>query len=813
MNVQDSTHPSGKARVTNRYSRFEHCETDQSIPSRFDKQVAENPQRTAIAHGDQSVSYGDLNAASNRFAHAILARCGAGAKPVGLLVTQGIDLVCAILGILKAGKFYVPIDAALPEQSLREILDDAQADLVVADGRHVSLAQNLMADGSRVLAITDIDQSSTLSNPEIDIAPDARAYIYFTSGSTGRPKGVADSHRNVLHNVMRYTNSLHIASDDRMTLLQSPSFSGAVSSLFGALLNGATVYPFDLKADGWSRIAHWLNQNQITIYHSVPSIFRLLERSGSTFPSVRMIRLEGDQASLADIELYHKCFSTDCLLVNGWGATECGIIRQYFMNQQTRLEGNVVPIGYGVEDMEVFLVDDTGQPVAAGEIGEMAVRSRFLAEGYWRQPDLTATAFSIDPQDGERRVFRTGDMARMHADGCVESLGRKNMDAKIRGTRVEVSDIEAALIQMPEIDQAVAVIHPGPYGENRLIAYVVPRGDARLTVSAIRKHLVPVLPELLIPSAFVTLSVLPKTKHGKIDRRALAEPDISRPQLDDAYVAPRNDIERQLADVWARVLNLDRVGIYDSFLELGGHSLKAFEILSRVYEVLGVELTLDVMFSSPTVAKSAEMVQSMSVNASAQTRSKIVPINRGDSGDSEGPLPLSSAQHGLWIDDQFAPGQATYNMHLAIRITGPLQYELLQQALGEVVRRHETLRSRFESYGGSERVIIDETSPMTLPTIDLRNVNGKELEDRIARHAREHASEPFDLAKGPLFKFELLVVNDCDHVLLLNVHHIVSDGWSMGLLIEELMKLYDAAVAGRPLLLAPLPIQYVDYAD
>jgi amino acid adenylation domain-containing protein len=577
----------------------------QSLPERFEWQVQRVPHRLAVQTASHQLTYAMLNRLANRIAHAILARRGPAVEPVALLLDQGAPLIAAILGILKAGKLYVALDHTYPQAQLADMLVDAQPGLMITNQQHMALASALWPHHNGVLNLDRLDSSLSTANPALTIAPDALAYIFYTSGSTGRPKGVVDTHRNVLHNIMRYTNSLRICAEDRLTLLQSCSFSGSVSSLFCALLNGAAVLPFDVRAQGLHTLAAWLRQEGLTIYHSVPSIFRQVATAGEAFPALRLIRLEGDQASWRDIELYQQHFPATCVLVNGLGATECGLVRQFFVEQTTPVTGSVVPIGYAVDDMEILLLDDTGQEVPIGEIGEIAVCSRYLAAGYWGRPDLTAAAFQTDAHDAERRTYHTGDLGRLRPDGCLEHLGRKNFQHKIRGHRVEVADIETALLTHSAIRDAVVVTHAEPPHEARLIAYIVPTTGTAPTVSTLRRHLVERLPEYMLPAVYMVLAALPLDANGKVARRLLPAPKVQRAHLETPYVPPSTPFEEKLAALWADVLQLECVGIHDHFVELGGDSLSATQLLARVLDAFQLTLPLRSLLEATTVAEMA----------------------------------------------------------------------------------------------------------------------------------------------------------------------------------------------------------------
>ena len=541
-----------------------------------------------------------LDRSANGVARALLSVGEPLPGPVVLLIEQGPALVAGILGVLKAGGVYVPLETTHTAGHVTTVVNEARAGLVLADAAGAKLA----ADAAPGIPVVRVDEALAACGAERlgrAVEPDAPAYIYYTSGSTGRPKGVVDTHRNVLHNVMRYTNSLGIDRDDRLTLLQSPSFSGAVSSLFGALLNGAAVFPYDLRRLGTAGLGRWLVRERITIYHSVPGLFRLAAGGAAAFPDLRLIRLEGDQMSRRDWALFRERFPHDCVLVNGLGATECGLVRQFFIDPSMPPPDGVVPIGYPVEDMEIQVMDEAGRPVAVGEVGEIVVRSRFLAPGYHGRPDLTANAFTPDPAEPGIRTYRTGDLGRLHPDGCLDHLGRRDARLKIRGQWVDLAEVEAALLGAPGVHEAAVRVHDGATGEPRLVAYIVPREETGPATGAVRAHLAARLSSAAVPATFVTLARLPLTRNGKIDRAALPSPSSERPELETEFVAPRTGLERAIAAMWTEVLELEEIGVYDDFFELGGDSLGLSRVHGRLQNLIGAELSIAALFEHLTI--------------------------------------------------------------------------------------------------------------------------------------------------------------------------------------------------------------------
>jgi amino acid adenylation domain-containing protein len=591
------------------FVRFEGAEIEQSIHARFERQVDQHPDRLAVRTARHSYTYRQLDALANRVAHGILARRGEGSEPIGLLMQQGAPLIGAILGVLKAGKLYVPIDPSDPAERNAFTMSDAGAVLVLADDAGEAAAAD-MSRRDTVAMFDDLVSAQPEASPALVVSPDAAAYIYYTSGSTGRPKGVWDVHRNVLHNIMRYTNALEIRADDRLTLLQSPTFSGAVSSMFNALLNGAAVFPYDALKQGLGRpLGEWLVREEITMYHSVPLIFRSFLRGGTRFPTIRIIRLEGDAATKVDVALYKEHFEEHCRLVNGLGATETGISRQFFLDIGTSLADGVVPIGYATQDMHGAVIDEDGREAGVGVVGEITVRSRFLAPGYWNRDDLTTASFLSGPAGTGERIYRTGDIGRMREDGCLEYLGRKDRGFKIRGNRVEPAEVERALLTLDVVRETAVVTREDVPGNPRLVAYIVPAVPPGAPVPQLRRGLAALLPQYMIPTRFVFLDRLPVSANGKVDRQALPGPDETPLERATEYVPPRDDIEVQLVKVWEELLQTFPIGVTDNFFDVGGDSLSAAALVAEMERMTTTALPPSTVVEAPTIAQLATVVR------------------------------------------------------------------------------------------------------------------------------------------------------------------------------------------------------------
>lgn len=597
-------HPSGT------FIPFGKEEIGQSIPSRFEKIVEMCFERIAIKAKDHTLTYEALNQMANRIAWAILERRGKREEPIALLFEQGASAIIAILAVLKAGRIYVPLDPSFPSARLAYILEDSQASLIVTNNKNFSMAQQLAQNMRQLINIDEINALS-IENPRRSISPDTFACILYTSGSTGQPKGVVQNHRKVLYDVMQQTNVLHISAGDRLALLHSYCYSASLWEIFPALLNGAGVFPFNLKEEGPVNLVKWLAHEEITISGARSHILRhcVTALTGKEqFPNLRLIHAGGDNVYKRDVELYKKHFPSGSILVVRLGANETGTVRQYFIDKNTEIVGARVPVGYPVEGKEVMLLGDDGTQVAFNQIGEIAVKSRYLSPGYWRRPDLTQTKFLPDPNGGDERIYLTGDLGRMRPDGCLEYLGRKDFRVKIRGYTIEVAEVEAALRAMEIFKEAVVVAREDRADNKRLIAYVVVNDKPPPTTSTLRRSLAETLPAYMVPSGFVLMDALPLLPNGKIDRRALPAPSLSRPELDTPFVAPRTPIEKLLAAIWTEILGLDQLGIHDNFLDLGGHSLMATQIISRVINRFRVELPVKSLLEAPTVAEMAAVI-------------------------------------------------------------------------------------------------------------------------------------------------------------------------------------------------------------
>jgi amino acid adenylation domain-containing protein len=596
-----------------------------SLAERFTHVVSRLPDAWAIVDRDVAWTYAELNDRSERLAGEIQQDGSADRGPVLLLFDQTAKAISAMIACVRIGRPYVPLSRSSPQSRIDHIRANSAATLLLTETSCEEMAREISSNGLPVLDVEMLSPSTQRASATPPVSADAIVWILYTSGSTGIPKGVMQTHRNVLHFVQNYTQGLELSGDDRIALLYSYTSNAANHEIFSALLNGAAIYPYDVKQLGVGPLADWIERMGITIYSSVPTLFRYLVeslRDDHDFRSLRHVKMVGEPVYKRDLDAFRTHFPPTCTFINRLGSTETGTIRWFFANADTEVEGANVPVGYPVPDNAILLVDDAGRPVPAGESGEIVVRSRYLSPGYWRRPDLTERAFS---GEGDRRSYRTGDIGQMMPGDCLVHLGRSDSQIKVRGYRIEVGEIEEAILKHPAVKNAVVVAREDRPDDRRLVGYYsLKPGESEPTVSELRRVLGLHLPDYMIPNSFVLLSEFPLAPNGKINRSELPPVGIERPNLETPYQAPRTPLEERVALLWQELLHLEIVGIRDGFLELGGHSLLATRLITRMQTVFGVELEIRDLFAHPTIEGLAEHVLEKMMVAQA---------DRSDSGD------------------------------------------------------------------------------------------------------------------------------------------------------------------------------------
>ncbi|HEU0077788.1 MAG TPA: condensation domain-containing protein, partial [Longimicrobiaceae bacterium] len=648
-----------------------------------------------------------------------------------------------------------------------------------------------------------------------EVAPESLAYVIYTSGSTGQPKGVLTTHGGAANYLAFLADEYGLGPADTVLQLATPTFDASIRETLGPLTVGARLV---LTAAGETaeprRVLERVREHGVTaIMAVVPSVLRpiLAEagQSGETAeisPSLRLLLASGEPLPVADVRRAHEVFGSDLRVVNQWGATECTMSSTLHTVADDEATP-IAPVGVPIHDTRVFVLDPELEPTPLGVPGEAYLATPGLARGYGGRPELTAERFVPDPFSGEpgARMYRVGDRVRRRRDGVLEFLGRVDQQVKVQGVRVEPGEVETALRAHPSVSAAAVVAREERPGEARLVAYVVAGDDAEPTAAELRAYLADRLPSYMVPASWVSLDALPLLPNGKLDRRALPDPDTSA--IEAEYVAPRTPTEEILAGIWAEVLRVERVGAADDFFSLGGHSLLATRMTARVREAFGVDLPLRTLFEAPTVGGTAERLDAR-LRVGGEAVPPLVPVPR----DARSALPLSFAQQRLWFIHQFAPGSAAYNMPHPLRMRGPLDAGALRRAVSGIVRRHEALRTGFAVVEGEPVQVVQPHVPVRLPVADLSGLPAEALEAETRRLVGEETLRPFDLARGPLLRALLVRAGAEEHALLFTLHHIIADGWSLGVLVREVSALYDAFSRGEAPRQPALPIQYGDYA-
>jgi non-ribosomal peptide synthetase component F/acyl carrier protein len=704
---------------------------------------------------------------------------------VGILLRHDAPLIAALLAVLKSGAASVVLDPRWPPERLRLAMEQVDAEHLLADAAHRDLA---LAAGCPPEGLVEVPERPEPDGtaPAIRPAPDDLAFLIHTSGSTGRPKSVMQNHRNVVHNaVVRLAGGLGLRSDDRVALLASPSGGQGVSTVWFALLSGATLCPFPVMDRGVTGLPDWLAEHGITVLVASASLFRHFVRTldGRRLPGIRLVRLGSEQVFTSDFEAWRAHFSEDCRFVNSFSSSETGNVTQHILRAGDRVDPGGVPVGRPAAGMEVVLLDD----------GEIAVRSDYVSPGYWQDDELTERRFGD-------RIFRTGDIGRMSEDGVLTVLGRKDSQVKVRGGRVDLTEVESALVTRPVVAAAAVRPHSTPRGETALTAFVALQPGAAQDAAALRQGIGATLPPHAVPTAFTFVDALPLNAHGKVDRDSLArmEPEPAR-QPDGG--APVTETEELLAVIWADALERESVTPRDDFFALEGDSLTAAEIAAAVHQRFGVEIELDAFAESPTVAAMAELIERRQLGDNDPAATTLPRVSRDD------PIPCSLVQERTWRQSQTSEGVTGYNLAIALGLEGPLDIEALRRCIDRIVARHEALRTTYAERDGRPIQIVHPPAPVELPLIEVRQPG--EADELL----RREATVPFDLERGPLVRFLLARFSEDEHRLLRVNHHINSDGRSWEVFIEELIALYEADVSNRPPPLAErAPTQYGDYA-
>ena len=782
-------------------------EQDVCIHQLIELQAQKTPDAVAIIFEQQQLTYRELNHRSNQLA-SYLQNLGVKADTkVGICIERSLAMVVGLLGILKAGGAYLPLDPAYPQERLSLMLEDAQVKFLLTQE---SLLNHLPHHDAEIICIDKDWQKISQQNPNFElenIKSSHLAYVIYTSGSTGKPKGVQIDRGSVVNFLQSMKQQPGLTATDTLLAVTSISFDIAALELYLPLICGARVVLVsrEVVMDG-KLLSQKIAATGATIMQATPATWQMLITSGWVGSKQLKILCGGEALSR---DLAEKLIEKSAEVWNLYGPTETTIWSTIYRLENNQLSKPIVPIGRPVANTQIYILDRQLQPVPIDVSGELYIGGKGLSRGYLNRTDLTSEKF-IDTNDYKncnQKLYKTGDLARYLADGNIEYLGRIDNQIKIRGFRIELGEIEINIRQHSIVQEAVVVAREGVLGNQQLVAYIVPISftDTSQFILELRQYLHSKLPQFMIPSAFVLLDKLPLTPNGKVDKKSLPNPDLSQLERDTEYAKPRNFIEENLVRIWLEILNIETVGIYDNFFNLGGHSLLATQVMSRIRDELNVNIPLRCLFESSTIAGLAEIIDSNSPNLTV-TYPAIKVVAR----DEE--LPLSFAQQRLWFLSQLIPNSPLYNIFTAVKLTGSLNVTALEKSLNQVVQRHESLRTSFVTVEDKPIQNITNNLTLELPIIDLQSTLLTEQSQLLQNILSAEQLQPFDLNNPPLLRVKLLKLSSTEHILLLTMHHIISDAWSMGVLVKEITTLYQAFCNGKNNPLPALPIQYADFA-
>ncbi|GER90131.1 hypothetical protein KDW_42930 [Dictyobacter vulcani] len=788
-----------------RWGRYHNSPNQHTLAQMIEAQVDRTPDGLALVAPEGTLNYRDMDQQANQIAHMLHALGQTPRQPVGLCVPPSLIASLGLLGILKAGCIYVPLDSRLPRERLAWLATQANIQLIVTVA---ALEETVTSTGLQVLCLDqqwEQIQQQPITRPVSTLIADDVAYIFYTSGSTGMPKGVMISHRAILNRLWWGIEDCDLQAGDRLAQVASWSFDIAVWEICAPWLVGAStvIFPVERVLDPRQFIAA-LQSEQITVIHVVPSLLSLLvqEPTLAQCTSLRCVMSGGEAVSAQLLQRFARILPIAVQQL--YGPTEAAISMTSSLIQPGE-QRTFIPLGDPITNTYVYLLDQQQQQVPTGVQGELYIGGECLAWGYKNRPDLTAERFLPDPFSDQpgRRIYRTGDIVRRYANGELEYIGRSDDQVKIRGHRIEPGEIEAHLQSHPAVQQGVVKVFRNQRDEQQLAAYVVAAPGESLSTIALRHYLQQRLPEYMLPATFIHLEHLPLNHNGKIDRAALPVPSSADLRSTNPYVAPQTQVQERVATIWSDVLQTQPIGINDDFFAIGGHSLLTIRVLTRIREAFQIDLPLQTLFEYPTIATLAARIDQTPV---ASQTTEIVALPVGDQTH----LPLSFAQERLWFLDQLAEGSDFYTIPLAVRLRRILNLPLFYQSFQAIIERHEILRTSFQALNGQPRQVIAPMLNLPLPLIDIRHL--KDPEKAFQQCCLELIQLPFQLTQPPLLRAVLFQQANDDFVLALAIHHIVADGWSMAIFIHELLNTYEALLAGQTPVLPALTLQYKDFA-
>ncbi len=780
-------------------------ERRRSVKEMFEEEARRRPDAVAVEMRGEQVSYGELNRRANRLGR-YLRRKGVGVESkVGICVDRSIEMVVAVMGVLKAGGAYVPMEPGYPQERLTYMREEAEAEVVVTQRKY---EEKFEGRGVEVIKVDECrEQIEAMSCREMGVEVDEAnlAYVIYTSGSTGKPKGVEVSHQNILR-LVRQNYYANFGADEVFLQFAPLSFDASTFEIWGCLLNGGKLVVASHHMHSLEELGELIVNHQVNTLWLTASLFHLMvdQRLGN-LESVGQLLAGGEALSARHVQEFLKK-NTNTKLINGYGPTEGTTFTCCYSFGQSDCDNNDIPIGSPIANTRVYAVDKELRLVPIGISGELYISGEGLARGYLDQADLTAERFLPDPysEQAGARMYRTGDVVRYIGNGNIEYLGRVDNQVKIRGYRIEPDEVEAVLSQCRQVTSCAVIVSSDENGEKRLLAYYTAREE--LEVSEVRDYLKSKLPEYMIPAAIEKLEQMPLTVNGKIDRAGLPRAEEGGGRSGSGQVAAVTPTQEIVKGVWEEVLSRRGISLTDNFFEQGGHSLLATRVISRIRKLFQVEIPLRSLFERPTVAELSREVDE-ALRASTGIR---VPAIKAAGRQRE--LPLSFAQQRLWFLSQLEGETAAYNIPLMLRLRGKLNEQGLRRSLSRILRRHEVLRMRVEEVDGRPLQIIEEIEQIELGITDLREEEEADREREASAIAEREVKRGFDLSRGGLIRGMVIRMGEEDQILLLNMHHIVSDGWSMGILVRELKEMYRGEVRGEEVKLEEMEIQYGDYA-
>lgn len=793
----------------------------------FEQQSEKTPEFIAARFEDQSLSYQTLNERANKLAHFLLQEGLKSENVVAIMADRDLDFLTGMIGIFKAGGAYLPLDPRYPSQRIRQVLSTSMTRIVLVADHYVDTLQEALdqADDLDVMAVpfslVSILNRHDLSieNPQIQVKPEDLAYIIFTSGSTGLPKGAQVEHRGMVNHLYAKIFDLELSKTDIVAQNAPQSFVVSVWQFLAALVVGAQTRIYSIEvANMPDELIQQVAEHQISILEVVPSIMRVMieaiqsKETNIALPHLRWLMPTGEALPPTLVRQWLGAYP-HVPLINAYGTTECSddVIHYPIYEPPAPYVANM-PIGKPVANMRMYILDKFMEPVPTGVMGELYVGGIGVGRGYINDPERTSAAFMADPFEDEApaRFYKTGDLARYLPDGTIEYLGRVDFQVKVNGIRIELKEIEVALESHPLIKESIVTLYDRHNGQKHLCAYIIPADeDSNVTIAALSNYLKQHIPAYMVPSAFVTMDEMPLTPNGKINRKALPKPDPSQQITLEDVVEASTEIEKQLAIWWKSLIGLSQVGIYNDFFELGGDSLQATRLVTLIRNTYGFQFKLDEIFTKRTIAEQASSIQeSILSNQTNWVTKDIVPVVRNENG-----MPISNAQERLWILDQLGELGATYNLPYQIHFNGKLNIAILEASINEIIAQQESLRTRFGSLDGTAIQIVEAPFELKLDLLDLSNLSEEQQIQQISEQSQDEAGYRFDLSKDRLFHFKLIRLSNEHHILLLNLHHIIADGWSTDILINHLSTAYKNLSKNKAAKLPELAIQYMDYSE